>query len=237
MRPNAGMLRRCVAQHSMASTFSHVLIRTGVAGAPSRAWPCATIGQTASPQTRWLGQRRADRQSRRHLVRATATEAMTPMARLPMALTIDGRPLLNRVGRTLTPHGQPPTPMASPKPLPERRPPGSRQGQKCLGLHSRSGRNSIDPFRSANSTVTGLRSPSSALREVKMFSAGCAVALDSPHAENRMVKSVPSLLSKVIVPPSCSVSRQMSCSPKDAVCRKSTPGGNPTPLSPTEKMT
>ena len=39
---------------------------------------------------------------------------------------------------------------------------------------SRSASNSMDPFRSANSTVTCLRSPSRALRDMTIFSARCA---------------------------------------------------------------
>ena len=46
---------------------------------------------------------------------------------------------------------------------------GSRSCRASSG--SRSPSNSIDPFRSANSTVTCLRSPSSAVREVRIFSA------------------------------------------------------------------
>src|SRR6516164_5471039 len=38
--------------------------------------------------------------------------------------------------------------------------------------------NSIDPLRSANSTVTCLRSPSRALREVRIFSARCLGVYD-----------------------------------------------------------
>ena len=47
--------------------------------------------------------------------------------------------------------------------------PGSRSWRASSG--SRSARSSIEPLRSANSTVTCLRSPSSALREVRIFSA------------------------------------------------------------------
>jgi len=46
---------------------------------------------------------------------------------------------------------------------------GSRSCRASSG--SRSARSSIEPLRSANSTVTCFRSPASALREVKIFSA------------------------------------------------------------------
>src|SRR5215471_204135 len=48
---------------------------------------------------------------------------------------------------------------------------GSRSFRASSG--SRSASNSIDPFRSAKSTVTCLRSPSRALLEVRIFSARC----------------------------------------------------------------
>src|SRR5262245_19083667 len=48
---------------------------------------------------------------------------------------------------------------------------GSRIARASSG--SRSAISSIEPFKSANSTVTCLRSPSSAAREVRIFSARC----------------------------------------------------------------